>query len=380
MTETQVIIQDVAFGGSGVGRLPDGQVVFVPRTLTGETVRIRLGRVRKGFAEAELIEVLAASPHRMTPPCVYFGRCGGCAYQHATYDEQLRIKEKQLRDTLMRIGGFQTLPPIHVEAAASPLGYRNKIVLHRDEKNRLGFYATDHRHIVDIERCLIASDRINERLAAVRKDPAGPYRGRKVILSDPGDREDVPRESFHQVNSTVAGKLLEWLRNQIFSGGTERSPHLLDLYCGAGFFTLGLADSFSDVCGMDRDTRAIHLATARAPKAGVSHARFFAADIEEKIDWILESRTAGPFVLLVDPTREGLPRRVMESLARCGRIASLIYISCNPATLARDLKRFLQIAEQAFPGKKPGLHRLALFDMFPQTAHIEAVAILGKTT
>jgi len=379
MIETPVTIQDVAFGGAGVGRLPDGRIVFVPRTLTGETVRIRLGRLRKGFAEAELIEVLTASPHRTAPPCVYFGPCGGCAYQHATYEEQLRIKEKQLHDTLTRIGGLRSLPPIHVEAADHSLGYRNKIVIHRDEKNRLGFYATDHRRIVDIERCLIANDRVNERLAAVRKGPSGSHGSRNVILSDPGQREDVPRESFHQVNTAMAGKLLKWLRERIFPGKAERPAQLLDLYCGAGFFTLGLADSFAGVCGVDRDERAIHAATARAQKTGVAAARFFAADIEEKMDWILESRPPEPFILLVDPPREGLPRCVMESLARCGHVASFIYISCNPATLARDLKGFIQIAEQAAAGEKLGLRQLALFDMFPQTAHIETVAILGKT-
>jgi len=418
MTETQVTIQDVAFGGSGVGRLSDGKplrqaqdlsraesrgepprrirqahhpvpsgiegraesrgkVVFVPRTLTGETVSIRLSKSRKGFVEAELVEVIKPSPHRVTPPCPYFERCGGCAYQHATYEEQIQVKEKQLRDTLIRIGGLKELPSLHVETAAQPFGYRNKIVVHRDEEGRLGFFATDGRSIVDIEKCLIANDPVNEQLAAFRKNPQrGP---RHVTLSDPDQREEVPRGSFYQTNTPMAQRLLEWVRKQIPSAEEGSPGFLLDLYCGAGFFTLGLADCFSEICGVDRDAHAIHTATARAQKTGVAHARFFAADIEERIDWILESQSAERVTLLVDPPREGLPRRVTEGLLKVGRVARLIYVSCNPATLARDLKLFMNASGQTVFTGKFGLYKLALFDMFPQTTHIETVAILERT-
>ncbi len=376
MTETQVTIHDVAFGGSGVGRLSDGKVVFVPRTLTGETVSIRLNKSRKGFAEAELIEIIKPSPCRVTPPCPYFARCGGCSYQHATYEEQLRTKEKQLRDTLIRIGGLKELPSIQVEAVTQPFGYRNKIVVHRAEEGQIGFFATDHRTIVDIEKCLIASDPVNEQMAAFRKSPHG---GRHVTLSDPNQRADVPQGTFYQTNTPMAQRLLEWLREQISSQKTAGSNPLLDLYCGAGFFTFGLADCFSEVCGVDRDAHAIHTATARAQKTGVAHARFFAVDIEERIDWILESQSADQLTLLVDPPREGLSRRVTESLAGAGRMARMIYVSCNPATLARDLKLLMNASGQTASTGKFGLNKLALFDMFPQTTHIETVAILERT-
>jgi 23S rRNA (uracil1939-C5)-methyltransferase len=148
--ETVVVtIQDVAFGGSGVARLPDGKVVFVPYTLTGEEVRIRLQKQKKGFSEGILVEVLKPSPHRVQAPCVYFGTCGGCQYQHAAYDEQLRIKAKQARDTLERIGGLTQLPEIQAEKSPSEYGYRNKITLHTNLDGDIGFFANDQRTVID---------------------------------------------------------------------------------------------------------------------------------------------------------------------------------------------------------------------------------------
>lgn len=361
MSEAEVKIHDVAFGGDGVGRLPDGRVVFVPRTLAGETVRLRIGRERKGFSEADLVEVLTPSPHRVKPPCTYFGNCGGCQYQHASYEEQMRIKQKQARDTLERIGGFKDLPPLHVEAAPSPLGYRNKISVHRGEDGAVGFYATDHHTVVDIERCLIANDVVNAQLAALRQSKHPP---RHANLSDASRREGSPDGGFHQVNSEMAARLIAWVRGR-FVGA--QAGTLLDLYCGSGFFTLGLAEVFTSLCGADRNTAAIHSATLNAQKRGIENARFFAADISEKIGWLLEDASLREGVILVDPPREGLAPKVTEALSK-GPSARLLYVSCDPSTLARDLKRLGAYAMTAW----------GIFDMFPQTAHIELAVELKR--
>ncbi len=366
MNEAEVKIHDVAFGGSGVGKLPDGKVVFVPRTLTGETVRVKLGKSRKGFSEAELLGIVSPSPHRVPPPCAYFGACGGCQYQHASYDEQVRIKEKQVRDTLARIGGFKELPPSHFEGAPSPFGYRNKISIHRGEGSELGFIATDHRTVVDVEKCLIANDSVNAKLITLRKSS---YRAPHVTLSDSSQREGSPEGSFHQVNSAMAARLLEWVRGQI---GGATSARLLDLYSGSGFFTLGLADLFSGVLGVDYDARAIHEATVNAQKRGVAPAKFLAADVGERIDPLLEDTSLAGGVILIDPPREGLPPAVTTALSAKGS-ERLIYISCNPATLARDLKGLAGTGSGRYSFKA-----LGIFDMFPQTAHIEAVAVLQR--
>ncbi len=373
MAEVQITIHDVAFGGAGVGRLADGKVVFVPRTIAGEVVQIRLGKSHKGFEEAELLKVITPSPHRISPPCVYFGRCGGCQYQHITYEEQMRMKERQVRDVLGRIGGFRNLPPIHVQPAPQSYAYRNKVTVHSSEKGELGFFANDNHTIIDLEHCLIANDGLNRQLSELRKKSSRP---RHAVLADFAQRMSADGKSFHQVNSAVASQLLEWIRQQVAPGapqdGDTTNTQLLDLYCGSGFFTLGLADRFTEVCGMDRDTRAIDTAVKQAKELNIRHAHFFAATVEERIGWLLEGISTRNTTILVDPPREGLPPNVVEAFSHKPG-ACLIYVSCNPATLARDLKRLMQAATTGY-----SLVKLAVFDMFPQTAHIETVAVLQR--
>ncbi len=362
----EVSIRDVAFGGAGVGVLPDGRIAFVPFTLSGERVRIRLTRARKGFAEAELLEVLEPSPHRIPPHCAHFGICGGCQYQHATYEEQLRIKTRQVRDALERLGGLRNLPELHVESAPRPFGYRNKISVHLGPRNELGFYATDHRTVVDVPRCPIANEVVNNKLTTLRQTSRKPLH---ASLSDAAERAASPEGTFHQVNTDMAAQLLAWVRAQL---GTVKGPRLVDAYCGSGFFTLGLAQFFDEVCGVDRDERAIHAATVSAQKTKLSHVHFFAAAVEERLGWLLDHPAADRTTILLDPPREGLPPSVTRQLADTA-CARLIYVSCNPATLARDLKILT-----GAPESRLAVERLALFDMFPQTAHIETVAVLER--
>jgi 23S rRNA (uracil1939-C5)-methyltransferase len=364
MNETEITIHDVAFGGDGVGRLPDGKVVFVPYTLKDEVVRVRLHKARKGFSQAELVQVILPSPNRTAPPCPYFGRCGGCQYQHATYEEQLRIKQKQVQDVLQRIGKFRELPEIHIETAPQSYGYRNKISVHSGDRGELGFYANDNQTVIDVERCVIANENVNARLQALRK---ASFKPRHVSLTDETQRSDSAEGSFHQVNTSMAAKLLEWVHSRI---GQKSDSQLLDLYCGSGFFTLGLADLFGTTCGVERDQRGIHTATLNAKASGITNARFFATDVDERIDWLLDEGSGQALTILADPPREGLPSRVVESIAR-KMSGCFIYVSCNPATLARDLKRFVEMT-----GDRYVFRDLGVFDMFPQTAHIETVAVL----
>jgi tRNA/tmRNA/rRNA uracil-C5-methylase (TrmA/RlmC/RlmD family) len=358
--ETVVVtIQDVAFGGSGVARLPDGKVVFVPYTLTGEEVRIRLQKQKKGFSEGILMEVLKPSPHRVQAPCVYFGTCGGCQYQHAAYDEQLRIKAKQARDTLERIGGLTQLPEIQAEKSPSEYGYRNKITLHTNLDGDIGFFANDQRTVIDIEKCIISTEEINEKLTNLRKSS---HRPRHITLVDSKLRVDSPDGIFHQVNSAMAEQMLGWVR-----GITQKQPaqHLIDLYCGTGFFALGLAQDFKTVWGVDQNSKAIHHATIEGNKSHPGKTRFYSALVEEKVKWMFENIPQGESTtLLVDPPREGLHPQIIP-VVKARAPEHLIYISCNPATLARDLKQLLQ-GDVHYEAKA-----IRLFDMFPQTAHIE---------
>lgn len=254
---------------------------------------------------------------------------------------------------------------IEVEAATRPFGYRNRITVHSGPGGELGFFADDNRTVVDVERCLIANDAVNRKLASLRERGNRP---RHATLTDTDSHRPAPAGSFEQVNTEMADRLLDWLRRQ-FAGRPGGS--LLDLYCGAGFFGLGLAEHFTDICGVDRDGKAIHAATFRAASRGIHQARFFAAAVEDRLSWFLGPDSPQWTTILVDPPRTGLPGSVSATLARtsCER---LIYVSCDPATLARDLKILIQT------GKHHTLGKLALFDMFPQTAHIETVALLQR--
>lgn len=369
MAEVEVTIHDVAFGGAGVGRLPDGKIIFIPFTITGERVRAEVIKSTKGYSEAELIEVLEPSPHRVSAPCIYFGHCGGCEYQHIAYEEQVRIKEKQVKDTLTRIGGFKNLPQIQVVPAKNQYGYRNKITVHSGRDRELGFFATDQRTIVDIEKCIISKDAINEKLAAFRKSGARP---RHHTIVDSTERIDTAEGVFHQVNSEMAGELLKWVRKLVEAAGFKEH-RLLDLYCGTGFFSLGLADLFQQVMGVDQNGHSIHYATLQSKSKGISNAQFYATSVEERIKWFMESMDASKSVVLVDPPREGLtPQVIQEFQTRPPSV--LYYVSCNPATLSRDLKKLISDPD----APKYELTALGLFDMFPQTAQIEVIAELKK--
>ncbi len=367
MVEFVTMIHDVAFGGSGVGRLPDGKVVFVPYTISGEQVRARLVKQTKGFAEAELAEVLQPSQTRISPSCSYFGSCGGCQYQHMRYREQIRIKEKQLRDTLQRLGGFRELREIQVFSSPREYGYRNKITVHSGQDGQLGYYARDNRTILDIERCPIANDAVNARLSEFRLKKAHPSH---ISITDEEERSASPEGSFHQVHADVAQLLVSWVREQ---SQPVKHGTLVDLYCGSGFFTFGLVDLFQDAVGLDYNMASIHEATRRAQEEGRAHVRFFAAPVEERMEWILESSSASKRLILLDPPRQGVPKEAIEVL-RSQLWERLIYVSCDPGTLARDLKLLRRGMEERF-----SLAAIGLFDMFPQTAHIEAAVVLNRT-
>src|SRR3982751_865454 len=166
MRNTELKIHDIAFGGKGVAR-ENGKAVFVPYTIEGETVLAEIVRERKQFAEAELVEIRQSSPHRVPPPCPYFGRCGGCAYQHIEYEHQLAIKWRQVRDLLRRIGKISEPPMRPMIASPAVYGYRNRITVHVQD-GVIGFFRRESNRLIDIERCPISMDAVNTALAALR--------------------------------------------------------------------------------------------------------------------------------------------------------------------------------------------------------------------
>jgi len=340
-------IEDVAFGGKGVGR-ESGKAVFVPYTIEGETVSAEIVREKKQFAEAELVEVKQSSPDRVEPQCPYFGRCGGCAYQHISYGHQLAIKWRQVRDALQRIGKLKDVPMRPIIPSPDQYAYRNRITVHAQD-GVIGFFRRDSHRLIDIERCPISSDEVNRTLTELRAQPYvrdGHYTLRALATA----------RVFSQTNDAVANAL----RDLIVDLVPPNQQLLIDAYCGAGFFAKALLDKFERVIGIDWDRFAIAAAKENASEKET----YIAGDVETELLRPLESRRST--TLIVDPPATGLSAGVRKALIDLAP-QTLIYVSCNPPTLARDLRDLQDkfIIESVTP-----------LDMFPQTAEIEVVADL----
>src|SRR5437867_6080444 len=340
-------IQDVAFGGKGVGR-QNGKAVFVPYTIEGETVSAEIVREKKQFAEAEFVDVKESSLDRVTPECPYFGRCGGCAYQHIAYEHQLAIKWRQVRDVLKRIGKLKDVPMRPIIPSPQQYGYRNRITVHAQD-GVIGFFRRDSHRLIDIERCPISRDDVNHALSELRAQQQV-RDGHYTLRASPSPRV------FSQTNAAVANALRELIVGLV----APNQQLLIDAYCSAGFFAKALLEKFERVIGIDWDRFAIAAAKENASEKET----YIAGDVETELLRPLESRRST--TLIVDPPATGLSAGVRKALIDLAP-QTLIYVSCNPPTLARDLRDLQDkfIIESVTP-----------LDMFPQTAEIEVVADL----
>jgi len=363
MRSAELKIQDIAFGGKGVAR-DAGKAVFIPFTIDGERITAKIVREKKQFAEAELIEVLEPSPERVAALCPYFGRCGGCSYQHVSYAHQLELKTKQVEQAMRRIARLSDPPMRSIVPSPLPYGYRNRITVHAQDDS-VGFYRRDMHEIMDIAQCSIAMPKVNQALAQLRA--THPRDGHYSLRAHSGPRV------FAQTNDAIADALADFIAT-ILAG---ENGLLIDAFCGAGFFTKRLAPQFERVIGIDWDRFAIDAAR----KDARPNETYIAGDVANELQRALRSDVAAGVspaentdvrvgtratTLILDPPATGLSpelrRVIIDSSPR-----SVIYVSCNPPTLARDLAEL----QQRF-----SVVSITPFDMFPQTAEIEAVAHL----
>ncbi|MFL6519128.1 MAG: class I SAM-dependent RNA methyltransferase [Chthoniobacterales bacterium] len=361
MRTVELTIHDVAFGGKGVAR-DSGKAVFVPFTVDAERVSARIVREKKQFAEAHLVEVLDASPHRVEPPCPYFGRCGGCSYQHISYAHQLELKQKQVEQAMRRIARIVEPPMRPIVPSPLPYAYRNRITVHVED-GVVGFFQRDAHELMDIAQCPISMPEVNDALTQLRA--TRPADGHYTLRAHSGPRV------FAQTNDGVADAMAEF----IFSILPERQELLIDAFCGAGFFAKRLALKFERVIGIDWDRFAIGAARKDARPNEIYIAGDVAVELpdasssggvqtaEEKHRRSGERRS---LVLILDPPATGLSAEMRRAVIDAAPTA-LIYVSCNPPTLARDLAQLQPHFSVA---------SITPFDMFPQTAEIEVVAHL----
>jgi 23S rRNA (uracil1939-C5)-methyltransferase len=369
----ELTIEKMVPGGEGLARR-DGKVIFVAGALPGERLSVRLTEARKDYARGEIVGILAPSPERIRPPCAVAGRCGGCDWQHLAYPEQLRQKVALAEDALRRVGGL-AWPGLSIEPG-EPWGYRNRAQLHRAPNGRLGFLARGSHEVIPVAACPVADPAL-EALLAEPPAPAAEAPGRLMAWAhagaatagDPEIRVEIlgktlrfDNRCFFQSNVGMLEKLIPHVLEGL-PGPGGRGLRALDLYCGVGLFGAFLADRYASVLAVEENP--VSLGFARRNIPGTSHA-FLEGRLE---DLVLQGRLGDvPDLVLVDPPRPGLDPAVREWLADA-RPRDLVYVSCNPVTLARDLKG---LVEAGFT-----LASLRLFDFYPQTAHVEAVAKLG---
>lgn len=344
-------VERIAFGGAGICRLPDGMVCFVPFVAPGEVVEAKVVSRKKNHARGELVRVVAAAEERVEPPCPVFGRCGGCQYQHLDYALQLEIKRGHVADAISRIAGIKD-PPVEA-TRPSPLthGYRNRISIHT-RAGKTGFFAAGSGRVVDVGRCALASDEVNARLARYRS--SRPDDGERTL------RASVPFRGFRQVNDGAAEVLAGVVEEMAGDGGA----HLVDAYCGAGFFAGRLAAGFELVTGIEWSEGAIRHARENAP----ANAQFREGAVEVLLPEVLAAGDLGRTLLVLDPPAEGLGAGVVGAISGSPP-SRVIYVSCEPSTLARDLGKFASLYRLA---------RACPVDMFPQTAQIECATLLER--
>jgi tRNA/tmRNA/rRNA uracil-C5-methylase (TrmA/RlmC/RlmD family) len=338
-------IDEVAFGGAGIGR-SDGKVIFVPFTVDQEIVDVRLHTIRRSYSVGQVAAIKQPSPQRITAPCPFFQNCGGCDYQHIAYAHQLTIKQSQVEQALRRIAKLSGFAVHQIKSSPKSFGYRNRISIHSDG-DKVGFFQKGNRTVVDISHCLLASETVNAKLSAFRatRPPAGAH----ATL-----RENEGITTFSQTNDEVARLLVEFVSSQV------KGPVLVDGYCGSGFFAHHLATQVEKAIGIDWSQPAIR----QAQKKAAPNETYLCGDLSELLDRVLA--TENPATVILDPSATGLSDEVVATLV--SRVPlTLIYVSCNPATFARDLHRL---------SNRFRVREVQPFDMFPQTAEIEVVGVL----
>lgn len=425
-------VESLAYGGRGVARR-DGYVVFVAGALPGDRVRAEVTKAKRGYAEASTREVLQESPDRVPPRCDHGGEpCPGAPWQGLAYEEQLRHKQAQVEDSLVRLGGLEGFQLEPIEPAVECWRYRNKLEYsfgERDGELVLGFHARGRWDlIVDAEDCQLASQRNNARRnelrdwarsaglpAYDRRSQQGILRnlvireGRRTgqlqsrlvtspaeiprppvdlhtIVEGPGDGSDGPtgaigseflgeqlgglrfrisHRAFFQTNTEMAERLYAIAAEMAALTGAER---VFDLFCGIGTLGLSLAGRAAEVWGIEIVEEAIADAEENARLNGIENARFRTGDARKEIRPLL-AEGGRPDVVVVDPPRAGLSKKVVRRLIEC-EAPRIVYVSCNPTTLAPNAA---QLAEAGYR-----LRRVKPVDMFPQTPHIECVALLAR--
>ncbi len=385
-----------AYRGKAVAAMPSGKRCFIRGGAPGDTLLCEITKEKKSYAEAEIKEIISPSPDRIKPVCKYAGQCPGCSYSHVNYSCELEWKQRQFERFILHSNLADSSVMQKPAPAPQRAGWRNKIKLTADKQGdniSIGYLMEDNRTVLDIRDCLLARPEISRLISAKLNDSAfraGLPEGRSnltfrftphdgAILLEESDSDEfltdtirpygefaVPRTSFFQINIAMASrlaaefvKILERLKPEVF----------IELYCGCGVFSVLAAENrVSKVYGVEIDPDAVRAANKNLHEHGLPHCKFLAGDAVKMLSQLPLKSKQRPLVLL-DPPRTGLEKRVIDALSESS-VNDVVYVSCGPDTLARDLAIF---REQGWRIVQTGL-----FDLFPSTAHFESLTLLKR--
>lgn len=381
----EVEVERILPGGMGLAHA-DGKTVFVSLAAPGDRLRVRVERVQGNVLFASVVEILAPSPVRVEPPCPYFGRCGGCDFQQLSYEAQLAAKTGIIRDCLQRIARLDHVPEFMVHPSPNDWRYRVRATWQIDQELReIGYYERGSRRVCDVTDCAVLMPELQQTLERVRNTewaefppdlkhldvvageagvslspPFAEFETNELSLRVGNESYRYNAEAFFQINPALLPALIEFALSDV--GGKTA----LDLYCGVGLFTLPLARRFAKVIGVEANSVAVRF--GRRNLTGLTNARMVTATVA---DWMrTNAHNVGTvdFVLL-DPPRAGAESVVIKGILDLGP-GRVSYVSCDPATLARDLKKLIAGGYV--------IESIAGFDLFPQTHHVETVVRLRR--
>ncbi|MCI0390369.1 MAG: class I SAM-dependent RNA methyltransferase [Acidobacteria bacterium] len=386
----EVTIEKLVYGGDGLARIGT-QAVFVPFVAVGDQLRVRITEIERNYARAVIEEIVRPSPSRRTPPCPHFGVCGGCQLQHLNYPAQLEAKVAFVRESLQRIGNIEWDGEIDVRAAPE-FGYRSRaeIKVARDEEGqpRIGYFRASTQEVCEVADCLILSPAANRELqrlhserSLIPNDATRVYltAGDDEVIVTPTTGEDGRSDEIDALGTAsqrIAGMTYGFGVRSFFQGnrllveellgaaiGDARGNFAVDLYAGVGLFSLQLARTFEQVCAVEGNRSAAGHGMENARANGLSNVRYEPISVEAWLKY-KSSEVPRPDLVLMDPPRAGAGPQVIERVVALAPPA-ITYVSCDPATLARDLRMMLDYDYH--------IDSITALDMFPQTFHVETI-------
>jgi 23S rRNA (uracil1939-C5)-methyltransferase len=379
----EIDIYAMAYGGEGIGKL-EGKVCFIENALPGEKVTFIINENKKNFLRGMAIDILEASDDRIKPLCPYYGQCGGCQYQHITYEKELLFKVEQVTDAMNRIGGINEINNVPIMPSDNCYAYRSSVTVHRAKKG-YGYFSKGNKSIIEIGSCSIAEKAINNKIPELfalckKKDvtiKSDSY-GNTHISNQPGERFFIDKFlgcditfsplAFSQANPGIASSMIRWIRDSI---GLQHKKTLFDLFCGVGAFGILLRDLFRDVIGIDNSSISIDCAVRTKKSLNANNIKFYCSDANKAFPEFYNKKGLGQSIIIIDPPRSGLNNSLAEYMSEIEDAEELYYISCDPYTLARDSRIIIS-------KNKWRLEKMTCFDMFARTKHIETIAVFKK--